>query len=75
MASTNKDEILSNFIGVTGCSQEEATSYLEAAQWNQQTAMDIFFDSSSDGTIKPASTNTLPPGTNIEQSTSCLLFY
>ena len=45
MASTNKDEILSNFIGVTGCSQEEATSYLEAAQWNQQTAMDIFFDS------------------------------
>ncbi|CAF3343861.1 unnamed protein product [Rotaria sp. Silwood1] len=66
MEPTNKTEILNNFIAVTQCSNEEATRYLEAAQWNTQTAMEIFYDDGGSHTSRPtASTNT-----NINQGAS-----
>ena len=45
MSSKNKDEILSKFIAITNCPSNEAMEYMEAAQWNEQAAMDFFFDS------------------------------
>lgn len=45
MSSRNRDEILSKFIAITQCSSEEAAEYLEAANWNEQAAVDFFFDS------------------------------
>jgi hypothetical protein len=47
MASNNRDEILSKFIAITQCSSDKAREYLEAAQWNEEAAMDFFFDSSA----------------------------
>lgn len=71
MESINKDEILSNFLAVTRCSHDEATRYLEAAQWNAETAMEIFFDDGgSESAARTAPTNTQPPATNINQGTS-----
>lgn len=72
MESENKDEILSNFIAITQCSNEEATRYLEAAQWNAQTAMEIFFDNGGSQAGEPVvATNTVPPtGTNVNQGTT-----
>jgi hypothetical protein len=73
MESENKDEILSNFIAITQCSNEEATRYLEAAQWNAQAAMEIFFDNGgSQAGESVASTNTVPTGTNVNQEASGL---
>ncbi|CAF0758751.1 unnamed protein product [Rotaria sordida] len=66
MESIDRNEILNNFIAVTQCSNEEATRYLEAAQWNPQTAMEIFFDDGGSHASGPtASTNM-----NINQGTS-----
>jgi hypothetical protein len=45
MSSKNRDEILSRFIAITQCSSKEAAEYLENANWNEQTAVDFFFDS------------------------------
>lgn len=68
MSAVNKDEILSNFIGITQCSNDEALRYLEAAQWNADTAMEIFFDNGgSDGGEPMVSTNPPPTGTNVNQ--------
>jgi len=73
MESENKDEILSNFIAITQCPNDEATRYLEAAQWNAQTAMEIFFDNGGSQAGEPiASTNTAPSGANVNQGTSGL---
>jgi hypothetical protein len=68
MSTTNYDEILSNFIAVTQCSHEEAARYLEAANWNAQTAMEIFFDNGGSQAGVPAAT--VPPATNVNQNTS-----
>ncbi|CAF4312044.1 unnamed protein product [Rotaria sp. Silwood2] len=66
MESINKNEILNNFIAITQCSNEEATRYLEAAQWNAETAMEIFFDDGGSHTGGPTpSTNT-----NVNQAVS-----
>ena len=68
MAAVNKDEILSNFIGITQCSNDEALRYLEAAQWNAQTAMEIFFDNGGSDAGEPiAPNNPSPSGTNPNQ--------
>jgi hypothetical protein len=68
MASTNQDEILSSFIAITQCSNEEATRYLEAANWNAQTAMEIFFDNGgSQAGESTASTNIVPPPMDVNQ--------
>jgi hypothetical protein len=73
MESTSKDEILSNFIAITQCSNDEATRYLEAAQWNAETAMEIFFDNGGSQAGEPVvSTNTAPSATNVNQGTSGL---
>jgi len=73
MESTSKDEILSNFIAITQCSNDEATRYLEAAQWNAETAMEIFFDNGGSQAGEPVvSTNTGPSATNVNQGTSGL---
>lgn len=71
MDSTNKDEIITNFMAVTQCSNEEATRYLEAAQWNAQTAMEIFFDDGT-GHAGGSSTgsNTQTTGMNVNQGMS-----
>ena len=53
MASANKDEILRRFIALTQSSREEAREYLEAAQWNEQAALDFFFDSISSQSPPP----------------------
>ncbi|CAF0724839.1 unnamed protein product [Adineta steineri] len=69
METENKDEVLSNFIAITQCSNEEATRYLEAAQWNAQTAMEIFFDNGGSQAGEPAvSSNIAPPATNTNQN-------
>ena len=61
MSDSNQDEILSNFMAITQCSNEEATRYLEAANWNAQTAMEIFFDNGGTQAGESiASTNTIP---------------
>lgn len=66
MTTENKDEILSNFIAITQCSNDEATRYLEAAQWNAQTAMEIFFDNGGPQAGEPIHpTNPASSGTNI----------
>ncbi|UJR33483.1 hypothetical protein I4U23_020928 [Adineta vaga] len=71
MESENKDEILSNFIAITQCPNEEATRYLEAAQWNAQTAMEIFFDNGGSQAGEPIpSTNTAPSSTNTNKAPS-----
>lgn len=68
MAALNKDEILSSFVGITECSRDEALRYLEAAQWNAETAMEIFFDNGgSDAGGSVASINPPPSGTNVNQ--------
>jgi hypothetical protein len=73
MESTNQDEILSNFIAITQCSNDEATRYLEAAQWNAQTAMEIFFDNGGSQAGEPAAqVHTAPPVANVSQGTSGL---
>jgi hypothetical protein len=73
MEPANKDEILSNFIAITQCPNEEATRYLEAAQWNAQTAMEIFFDNGGSEAGEPVvSTNPIPSGANVNQGTSGL---
>jgi hypothetical protein len=73
MEPENKDEILSNFIAVTQCSNEEATRYLEAAQWNAQTAMEIFFDNGGSDAGEPIPvTNTAPSGANVNPGPSGL---
>jgi len=66
MTTENKDEILSNFIAITQCSNDEATRYLGAAQWNAQTAMEIFFDNGGPQAGEPIHpTNPASSGTNI----------
>jgi len=76
MESTNQDEILSNFIAITQCSNDEATRYLEAAQWNAQTAMEIFFDNGGPQAGEPAApVNTVPPVANVSQGTSGLYLF
>jgi len=45
MASKNRDEIISRFIAITQCSSKDAAEYLESANWNEQAAVDFFFDS------------------------------
>ena len=42
MSSKNKDEILSKFIAITNCPSNQAVEYLEAAEWNEQAAIDFF---------------------------------
>ena len=60
MATANKDEAISRFIAVTQCSSSrEAREYLETAKWNEQAAIDFYFDS-----VNPqesASEPNLPP--------------
>ncbi|CAF5144825.1 unnamed protein product, partial [Rotaria magnacalcarata] len=69
MASRDTEEILANFIAVTQCSSEEAARYLEAAEWNSETAMEIFFDDGSAHTGAPIlSTNTPPTEMNVNQA-------
>jgi hypothetical protein len=76
MEPANKDEILSNFIAITQCSNEEATRYLEVAQWNAQTAMEIFFDNGgSEAGESVASTNAVPTGANVNPGTSGLYLF
>jgi hypothetical protein len=73
MDPANKDEILSNFIGITQTSNEEATRYLEAANWNAETAMEIFFDNGGSQAGEPIpTTNIAPPAPNTNQGTSGL---
>ena len=73
MDPSNKDEILSNFIAITQTSNEEATRYLEAAQWNAETAMEIFFDNGGSQAGEPIPpTNIVPPASNVNQGTSGL---
>ncbi len=73
MDPSNKDAILSNFIAITQCSNDEATRYLEAAQWNAQTAMEIFFDNGGPSAGEPIpSTNTAPTAMNVDEGTSGL---
>jgi hypothetical protein len=68
MDPNNKDEILSNFVAITQTSHEEATRYLEAAQWNAETAMEIFFDNGGSQAGEPIpTTNIVPPATNVNQ--------
>ncbi|CAF1366657.1 unnamed protein product [Rotaria sp. Silwood1] len=45
MSSTHKDELINNFIDIAQCSREIAAQYLEAAEWNEQAALDFFLDS------------------------------
>ena len=60
MSESNQDEILSSFMAITQCSNEEATRYLEAANWNAQTATEIFFDNGgAQAGESIASTNTV----------------
>jgi hypothetical protein len=62
MSSRDKDEILSKFIAITQCPGEQAREYLEAAEWNEQVAMDFFFDSAgSHGSEPIPSPTTRPP--------------
>ncbi|CAF0752598.1 unnamed protein product [Adineta ricciae] len=71
MEPNNKDEILSNFIAITQCPSEEATRYLEAAQWNAQTAMEIFFDNGgSEAGVPIPTTHTVPSAANTNQGSS-----
>lgn len=73
MAAPNKDEILSNFIAITQCPNDEAVRYLEASQWNAETAMEIFFDNGGSQSGEPIhSTNPVPSGTNVNQGSSGL---
>jgi hypothetical protein len=53
MSAKNKDQIISNFIGITQCSRQEAAEYLEAAQWNEEAAVAFFFDSGPSQTHEP----------------------
>ena len=69
MSTANQDEILSNFIAITQCSNEEATRYLEAANWNAETAMEIFFDNGgSDAGQSIAATPPVPPTGSANQN-------
>ncbi len=45
MSARNKDEIVSRFMSITQCSNKHAREYLESANWNEQAAMDFFYDS------------------------------
>jgi hypothetical protein len=66
MSSQNKDEILSNFIAITQCPSHEAREYLEAAKWDEQIAMDFFFDSGASPArdpIPPINTRSSPTNT------------
>ncbi|CAF0894192.1 unnamed protein product [Didymodactylos carnosus] len=55
---SSNDEILAQFIAVTQCPQDQAQRYLEASNWNMDTAMECFYD---DG----ASTSHVPSHQNI----------
>lgn len=44
MSQTNNDEMVNNFVAIANCSNDEAKRYLEAANWDPQAAMEIFFD-------------------------------
>ena len=69
MSVPNQDEILSNFIAITQCSNEEATRYLEAANWNAETAMEIFFDNGGSDAGQPiAVTHAVPPTGSANQN-------
>ncbi|CAF4344183.1 unnamed protein product, partial [Rotaria socialis] len=69
MTSRDTQEILANFIAVTQCSSEEATRYLEAAEWNSETAMEIFYDDGSAHIGAPiSSTNTQSTRVNVNQA-------
>src|SRR5690349_6339680 len=56
MSSREQDEILSRFISIAQCSSEDARAYLESANWNEQVAMDFFFDSG-----RSQSRDSIPP--------------
>ena len=76
MQSADKDEILNTFVSMTQCSNAEAARYLEAAQWNAETALEIFFESTGFDTNEPIpSTNTAFPVSNINSSVSSLYFF
>ncbi len=77
MSSTNKDEILSRFIAITQCSSQQATEYLESAKWNEQAAMDFFFDSGSSPVPDPVPaaktrSSETKPNRNIPGLYSCI---
>jgi hypothetical protein len=67
MSSKNRDEILSRFIGITQCSSKEAAEYLESANWNEQAAVDFFFDSVS-SQVHPDPIPSTKPNPNIPSS-------
>ncbi len=56
MAGRNTDEIINRFIGVTQCSKQEAAEFLAAAEWNEEKAVDFFFDSSASQPRDPVPT-------------------
>ncbi|CAF1213419.1 unnamed protein product [Rotaria sordida] len=75
MSSINKDELISNFIAITQCSSELAAEYLEAAQWNEQAALNFFLESndsvpSTQTTSSSANTNQNIPSENTVSSTT-----
>lgn len=62
MSGLDKDEILNRFIAITQCSHKEAREYLETARWNEEAAVDFFFDSTS-------GQDSHPPATSVEPKT------
>ncbi|CAF3149019.1 unnamed protein product [Rotaria sp. Silwood2] len=67
MSSKPKDELISNFRAIVQCSREIAIQYLEAAEWNEQAALDFFLDSEDaqdHNSFPPVETTSSVPKTN-----------
>jgi len=76
MASQNRDGIISRFIAITQCSSEDAREYLESANWNEQAAVDFFFDSVSSQAPDPIpSIKSRPAEIKPSQNVSGLYLY
>ncbi|CAF1260370.1 unnamed protein product [Adineta steineri] len=54
MSSNDRDEILNRFISVTQCSYDQAREYLENAEWDEQVAMNFFFESGASNYREPS---------------------
>nr|XP_054757628.1 NSFL1 cofactor p47-like [Lytechinus pictus] len=62
MAATSaaeKDEVLTQFIGVTGADRDRASFFLESSGWKLEVALESFYDNSDDMVTNPPSAD--PP--------------